>query len=82
MSREEVKRMHRSAPAASVRGWEMCGCVKLLLESSGSSRRRLFEAFFFLDVRVMMSAYYEDLVNHARHCVVCKTWFALTLYGH
>lgn len=82
MSREEVRHVRRSAPAASVRGWEMCGCVKLLLESSGSSRRRrLFEAFF-LDVRVMMSAYYEDLVNHARHCVVCKTWFALTLYGH
>lgn len=47
MSREEVRHMRRSAPAASVRGWEMCGCVKLLLESSGSSRRRLFEAFFF-----------------------------------
>lgn len=49
-----------------------------LWELSSSFVRGLF---LYIDVRVMMSAYYEDLVNRARR-VVCKTWFALTLYGH
>lgn len=44
VSREEVGHAHCSAP----RGWGMCKCVKLLLESSGSCHRRLFEAFFFI----------------------------------